>query len=355
MKTVLKTLLIATVLMSIAFVVGCSNKATEPLFDPPGTGLSPDGFVSHRIGCFIGLIDDFKNFNHYEITQIKSMTELDKILKPNPKDCQHPHCDPELTLCSVDIRSQYSNEFFANNYLVFVRMWTGHAGPIPEVVDIDKYGVITFNQNYCPCHNHATEVTKWIYLLEIPNTFKPRNFSLQMTKSHSDDFCEDKEHGDLLPHEFDVLCLNTSWMRYVYSKHGIGFENVFEPVLISSLTELKAYLDRYERIECFGMWDINMNPIRPYYFDVLEQTFTEEFFSKRYLCMIRMSETNFPNSYDVKKIGINGTIFIEQTQGNADMMDSNTVLIKLPRSFRPENFSIELSWACADDCEQGCC
>ena len=160
--------------------------------------------------------------------------------------------------------------------------------------------------------------------------------------------------GGLLPHEFDVHCVNTRWFHSVHSQHGIGFENILEPVLIKDLSELKAYLKRYEGIECFGMWDMYWNPIRPYYFDVLEQTFTEEFFSKRYLLMIRTYERSTPNYYDVKKIDADGTIHFEWISGNGMAMDSNTILIKLPRSFRPKSFNIELS--CANPgCRPGCC
>jgi len=110
--------------------------------------------------------------------------------------------------------------------------------------------------------------------------------------------------------------------------------------LINNHSEMETYLRRYEDI-CFGMWDKDWNPIRPYYFDVLEQ-FTEEFFSKRYLCMIRTFEWRSSNCYDVKKIGADGIIHIEWIGGDANRPDSNTILIELPISFRPESFSIEM-------------
>jgi len=182
MKRVLITLLVATVLILMAFVIGCSSKVT-------GADLFTDGIMS----------DDFKV--HVLGTQwliYSSPTGTDNVRIWDQEDLRHYllhyenrediwYYDLEGNLVKPDylivLEEYLSKSFFRNKYLIIVRSGKGGGFVSEEIMGLESDGTIniTTRSTEWDCCHYSVDLGSFSYIIELPRAYRPGDFRVNRT------------------------------------------------------------------------------------------------------------------------------------------------------------------------------
>jgi len=158
-------------------VIGCQCEFTEPPVEPPPTGLSLSEFKVHKRVEFLGESGLLPYNKRYDTILIRNPTELERHTEGRSGIMQDKFCEEMQAWYFVDIKPNYPSEFFEDRYLLSIIFTTPQFGPDPEIVGIDADGNINFTTFHL-----RDAMGVWSYLLELPKTFSPKSFSVQLSE-----------------------------------------------------------------------------------------------------------------------------------------------------------------------------
>jgi hypothetical protein len=170
-----KAILGLVLFLAVSTIVSCSNRFWV---ESPTTGLSLSEFKIHERVGFLGVcrID-----NHYTTISIRNTAELKRRTRRRSSIILPKFCIESRTWYFVDLKPNYTSEFFEDRYLVSITFATSQTGPRPEITGIDRDGNIKFIQTYHRYLAYGDTVRLWDYLIELPKTFRPKSFSVQLS------------------------------------------------------------------------------------------------------------------------------------------------------------------------------
>ena len=181
MKTVLKTLIVATVLMSMAFVIGCSNKVTEVITFTDD--VTVDEFEVHSAHRW------WLKAPHGDFVRIWDLAQLNRYINSYTNREKIAYIDEDgnpIRLEYFDILEEYQTRgFFQGSYLVIIRSGIGGGFLTQRITSIDSDGTINIRRNVqcCGLSVHLHELS---HIIVLPKTFRPESFQSRYTVEY---FC----------------------------------------------------------------------------------------------------------------------------------------------------------------------
>jgi hypothetical protein len=109
---------------------------------------------------------------------ISSMEELEQFREENAELFENKH-DSSCSISLYNAVQKYTDEFFADSYLVVVALWEGSGSNRHKVREVDSDGSIRIDRLLPQIGAH--DIATWRLLIELDRDFKPEEFSVTIT------------------------------------------------------------------------------------------------------------------------------------------------------------------------------